>query len=147
MESITYERCQVPSCPLTGGWENINHAVKPGCIRCNQAFNNDLSSNDNTSLVSTMKFVKRKQQHCCDCHGQSGTSTSRQGCSCKQKGLKCTTCYPLSKGNCFNADLLVSTVSCEHEQTQDQICPDLTPSNESAQILTEINDESLAKFC
>ena len=41
MESITYERCQVPSCPLTGGWENINHAVKPGCIRYNQAFNND----------------------------------------------------------------------------------------------------------
>ena len=25
-----------------------------------------------------------------------------------------------------------------------KICPDLTPSNESAQILTEINDESLS---
>ena len=56
MESIPYERCQVPSCPLTGGWENINHAVKPGCIRYNQAFNYDLSSNENKSLVSTLKF-------------------------------------------------------------------------------------------
>ena len=110
MESIPYERCQVPSCPLTGGWENINHAVKPGCIRYNQAFNYDLSSNENASLVSTLKISKRKQQHCCDCQGQSGTSTYQRGCSCKKKGLKCTSCYPLSKENCVNADLLVSTL-------------------------------------
>ena len=30
---IPYERCQVRSCPLTKDWENINHAVQPGCIR------------------------------------------------------------------------------------------------------------------
>ena len=42
---MQYERCQVPSCPLTGGWENINHAVKPGCIRYNQmiVYEDDIS--------------------------------------------------------------------------------------------------------
>ena len=28
-----YERCQLSDCPFTKGWENINHAVKPGCLR------------------------------------------------------------------------------------------------------------------
>ena len=42
---MQYERCQVPSCPLTGGWENINHAVKPGCIQYNQTmvYDDDIS--------------------------------------------------------------------------------------------------------
>ena len=27
------ERCQIRACPLTRDWENINHAIKPGCIK------------------------------------------------------------------------------------------------------------------
>ena len=27
------ERCQIKTCPLTRDWENINHAIKPGCIK------------------------------------------------------------------------------------------------------------------
>ena len=59
--------------------------------------------------------------------------------------MKCTSCYPLSKGNCFNADLLVSTVSYEHAQMQNQVSTNLTSSEEfmTAQIQTDINDESL----
>jgi hypothetical protein len=138
MQSIPHERCQVPSCPLTGGWENINHAVKPGCIRYNQAFNYDLSSNENKSLVSTLKISKRKQQHCCDCHGQSGTSkgqsisppnlmfsenegnkmccecgeknTCQRKCPCKTKGLKCKCCAPMANGHCRNIDLLAPRI-------------------------------------
>ena len=26
-------RCQESKCKLTCGWENINHAIQPGCIR------------------------------------------------------------------------------------------------------------------
>ena len=33
IEAFANKRCQVPSCPFSGGQENINHAVKPGCIR------------------------------------------------------------------------------------------------------------------
>ena len=25
--------CQIRACPLTRDWENINHAIKPGCIK------------------------------------------------------------------------------------------------------------------
>ena len=28
-------RCQESDCPLTCGWENINHAIAPGCKRFN----------------------------------------------------------------------------------------------------------------
>ena len=27
------ERCQIKTCPLTRDWENITHAIKPGCIK------------------------------------------------------------------------------------------------------------------
>ena len=66
MADFANERCQVPSCPLTGGWENINHVVKPGCIRHNQAptFNTNVPLNENILLTSTLKFPKPKQWHC-----------------------------------------------------------------------------------
>ena len=35
---IPYERCQEASCPLTRGWENINHAVVTGCVRYGKFF-------------------------------------------------------------------------------------------------------------
>ena len=37
-------RCQEQRCKLTRGWENINHAIQPGCVRWEQPtyMNNDI---------------------------------------------------------------------------------------------------------
>ena len=37
-------RCQEQRCKLTRGWENINHAIQPGCVRWDQPtyMNNDI---------------------------------------------------------------------------------------------------------
>ena len=66
----------------------------------------------------------------------------RRGCSCKQKGKKCTLCYPLSKGNCYNANLLVSTVSTIQEQAQNQDNIILTTSDEGLVPEIQTNDHS-----
>ena len=38
-------RCQEANCKLTRGWENINHAIQPGCKRWIQ-----LTSQENTKI-------------------------------------------------------------------------------------------------
>ena len=50
---IPYERCQEPSCPLTRGWENLNHSVQPGCNRHGKF----IQCTKNISAISTESIV------------------------------------------------------------------------------------------
>ena len=57
------ERSQIKACPLTRDWENINHAIKPGCIKwkiqeenIDRSPEEDLSKDDTPPLVSDSDF-------------------------------------------------------------------------------------------
>ena len=55
---IPYERCQEPSCPLTKGWENINHSVVPGCVRYGKFFEWKPHKYPNNYSFQRMEFAE-----------------------------------------------------------------------------------------
>ena len=46
------ERCQIRACPLTRDWENINHAIKPGCIKWKI-----IEQNNQSPLTTNMELI------------------------------------------------------------------------------------------
>ena len=106
-------RCQESDCPLTCGWENINHAIAPGCKRFNLVQKHSESGEETLKLIPTSNNCNGiiHQKRCCDCFGQGGKSTCQRKCPCKQAGNKCVSCYPLSKEHCQNSISKKNTIS------------------------------------
>ena len=50
--SAVLTRCQEQRCNLTRGWENINHAIQPGCVRWEQPTSKEKSDSHCIDYIS-----------------------------------------------------------------------------------------------
>ena len=54
--SAVLTRCQEQRCNLTRGWENINHAIQPGCVRWGQPASKEKSDSHSIDYISPSPF-------------------------------------------------------------------------------------------
>ena len=82
-------RCQESDCPLTRGWENINHAIAPGCKRFNLVQKHSESGEETLKLIPTSNncngIVHQKQ--CCDCFGQGGNQRASESVHANKQAI------------------------------------------------------------
>ena len=119
------ERCQIKACPLTRDWENINHAIKPGCIKWKIKEQNnkpllstrmaaddwipeveDLSEDDTPPLVCDSDFS--------DSDSEDSSSDSEVELSSSNAGLKSTCSLPSRKSpmRAVNSNLKTNRQQC-----------------------------------